>query len=603
MSSQSAAPDDELALLRAHEPVLAFTDGELFLPIDAGRYVARCSLRGRHGDSAATELVPAGELTLGRLAAARSEFPGWALSLLLVQRPAGRRAVRAARKSRPRVVNRSATLAAVGLIARIVALLLRMSLKVRGSVPGGVTAEAVRIDRESFREPDTCTYYGRVVRTESYVALQYWFLYAMNDWRSTFGGINDHEADWETVTVYLDPDRLRPRWIALSSHDYTGDDLRRRWDDPELSWSAGHPVVFAGAGSHSGVVRPGDYLVRVRPRFVTGLVHALRAGVGKVSPWLRPPQEEGIGIPFIDYARGDGVRVGPGGDRAWTPVLIGDGTGWVAGFAGLWGRDTGDRFGGERAPAGPRYERDGTVRPCWADPVGWAGLHKVPASAEAERRLLRERLASVGAQLARQAQDVAERRRRLAADGALLAAVRADPAREGLSSQLAEELDRGQRELIRLSAEHAVLAEEAGLIGAALVEPPLPADPKAHLLRPHAPYQTPPRNRRRLLQIWSLLSIPFILLAIAAVIVIPGLPTIDTFLLIAAVSLGLEALARRRLLALTLTCLGLLLAIGLVAAVVVLLLSSWRTGAAALLVLAAVAVLIANLRDALGTSG
>src|ERR1700722_8601641 len=142
MSSQPAAPDDDLALLRANEPVLAFTRGELFLPTSVERYVAHCSLRGRRGDSAAVELVPARQLALDRLAAARAEFPGWALSLLLVQHPADRRAVRAARKARPRVVNRSATLAAVGLIARIVAVLLRVSLKVRGSVPGGVSTEA-----------------------------------------------------------------------------------------------------------------------------------------------------------------------------------------------------------------------------------------------------------------------------------------------------------------------------------------------------------------------------------------------------------------------------------------------------------------------------
>jgi hypothetical protein len=27
----------------------------------------------------------------------------------------------------------------------------------------------------------------------------------MNDWRSTLGGVNDHEADWEQVTVLLVP--------------------------------------------------------------------------------------------------------------------------------------------------------------------------------------------------------------------------------------------------------------------------------------------------------------------------------------------------------------------------------------------------------------
>ncbi len=46
-------------------------------------------------------------------------------------------------------------------------------------------------------------YYGRVVRTSGYVALQYWFFYPFNDWRSRIYGVNDHEADWEQVVVYL----------------------------------------------------------------------------------------------------------------------------------------------------------------------------------------------------------------------------------------------------------------------------------------------------------------------------------------------------------------------------------------------------------------
>ena len=29
--------------------------------------------------------------------------------------------------------------------------------------------------------------------------------YPMNDWRSTLSGVNDHEADWEQVTVLLVP--------------------------------------------------------------------------------------------------------------------------------------------------------------------------------------------------------------------------------------------------------------------------------------------------------------------------------------------------------------------------------------------------------------
>ena len=48
-----------------------------------------------------------------------------------------------------------------------------------------------------------CHYYGHVSRDGGYVVLQYWYFYPMNDWRSTFGGVNDHEADWEQVTIFL----------------------------------------------------------------------------------------------------------------------------------------------------------------------------------------------------------------------------------------------------------------------------------------------------------------------------------------------------------------------------------------------------------------
>ena len=37
------APSD-LDLLRRHEPILRFTDGELFFPMAAGSYVGACDL-------------------------------------------------------------------------------------------------------------------------------------------------------------------------------------------------------------------------------------------------------------------------------------------------------------------------------------------------------------------------------------------------------------------------------------------------------------------------------------------------------------------------------------------------------------------------------
>ena len=194
-------------------------------------YVGKCSLwraggvRRSWGRRRPGELLCApGELTSARLAEAGARLSG-GLSLRFVQRSLGWREFRAWRRdaSRPRLATGSSRLAAVGLLGRLIDAVMRFSLLLRGRVPGGTAAAAEQAYR-SRAGPDSCPYYGRVTRDRGFVALQYWFFYAMNDWRSTFGGVNDHEADWEQVTVFLpdpappDP-AARPAWVAFSSHD------------------------------------------------------------------------------------------------------------------------------------------------------------------------------------------------------------------------------------------------------------------------------------------------------------------------------------------------------------------------------------------------
>ena len=50
-----------------------------------------------------------------------------------------------------------------------------------------------------------------MVRENGWICLHYLFFYFMNDYRSTFNGVNDHEADWEQVFIYLEetPDGAR----------------------------------------------------------------------------------------------------------------------------------------------------------------------------------------------------------------------------------------------------------------------------------------------------------------------------------------------------------------------------------------------------------
>ena len=122
-----------------------------------------------------------------------------------------------------------------------------------------------------------------------------------------------------------------------------------------------------------------------------------------------------LSIPFIDYARGDGLAIGPGQAAEWDVVPVDDTVPWVDGYRGLWGLDTRDRFAGERAPAGLKYTRTGSVRPSWNDPIGFLGLDKVAPPHRA--------VAAIDARLAE-----------LAADGAKLDADVAS-ASEGLAGR------------------------------------------------------------------------------------------------------------------------------------------------------------------------
>ena len=134
-------------------------------------------------------------------------------------------------------------------------------------------------------------YHGRVFRRGGYTVLNYQFFYAMNDWRSSFFGVNDHEADWEQVFVYLieTKDALEPAWVAYASHDYSGADLRRRWDDPDLTMVEGHPVVFAGAGSHASYFQPGEYVMKVELKVLRPIAVQSRAcwRVSGATRWAR----------------------------------------------------------------------------------------------------------------------------------------------------------------------------------------------------------------------------------------------------------------------------------------------------------------------------
>ncbi|WP_067966145.1 hypothetical protein [Nocardiopsis trehalosi] len=591
----------DLDLLRAYEPVLAYTRGELFFPSDVEAYIRCCSLWVEEAGGE-REAVPAGELTVERLGRAEAEWPDRHKHLRFVQESSLRAEARRFRRTARPVIPKSGRLAAVGVLGRVVDVLVKLSLLIRGAVPGGVAAAAATRYRDRVAAAGA-TYYGRVIREGGYVALQYWFFYAMNDWRSTYGGVNDHEADWEKVTVYLAEDAdggLRPVWVGASSHEYRGDDLRRHWDDPALVREGDHPVVFVGAGSHSHQMLPGDYLIQVDPAVLRGVVRFWRRLSKRLLPRDSAIVRHGIGVPFVDYARGDGTRVGPGAEHAWTPVLIDDTTPWVRGFRGLWGRDTRDWFDGERAPSGPRYERDGTVRRSWADPLAWVGLQKEPPTEEAARAGLAEHLRTLEEEISAADAEIAAGRAELRR----LASARSVLSREAGTGRQAreygEKVDRAEADLAAAYRTRSLLADECDVLRAALAgDAPVLAGPTAHLKSPHLPYASGEQRPTRFLHVWATLSTPLLIIALGAMLFLHGPFTVPAMIGVVLVFAMVDAFARSKLMSFLTGLAVLIVVVAVIAAIIAAFLANWRVALLVPLAAVVVVLLVVNVRDLL----
>ncbi len=383
----------DMELLRAFEPVALFTRGEQFFPTDVDHYVAQSSLWEHTPEGRDRLLVKQDELTLQKLTETRPAEFGTIRYIRFIESLS---LVEAAQVLADQVILRNrlgnrfhagiGRLARGGFLPRLVDALFSLSFLLRGRV-SAATAAAAEIDyNEVLSEEKKYTYYGRVVRQNGWTILQYWFFYYFNSWRSGFHGVNDHESDWEMANIYLyeEDGKLVPEWVAYASHDFHGDDLRRRWDDDEeLKKIEGHPIIFIGAGSHASYFHRGEYQAEVflpLPNWVGGLIKTWNKFWTET---LGQPPVEPFHIPFVDYARGDGIGVGPTRHRVWSPVLIDESTPWVSQYRGLWGLFARDPISGENAPAGPMYNRDGTPRGAWYDPLGFAGLDKVPPPSQA----------------------------------------------------------------------------------------------------------------------------------------------------------------------------------------------------------------------------
>lgn len=494
-------------LLRRHQPILAFDRRELFFPISVERYLEGCELW--RGDECVVDRPHASELDHRWGPDAHLRFVTAEERRDVFGREVGRTARRLV----------SPRLGLVGLFGRIVDALFLVLVMLRPTTPKATAVAADRkVRRKQLHNAPTC--YGRAVVAGEWLVLHYAWLYAMNDWRSGYRGMNDHEGDWEQAWVFCDPSDYSPQWVATSNHEYAGADLRRHWSDPELLVDGDRPVLHAGAGSHALFFSAGDYVTRFDLpglRWLAWLQHFGRRIVG-TSDDTRRGIGPAVGIPFVDYARGDGLHL----DTAKLERMQDEA--WCEDFRGLWGVDTGDPLQAERGPSGPKFDRRGEVRLSWADPLGYAGLHgTLPPSALGSRVNLEK--------IDRTIFDLDEQIR---AKGRLLPlAAQANPERriDG-EGKAVSELLRQKSELLGLRKRVAAGHLPQGGVRDHLQRP---LETLAHGHATHG-----------LLTLWAMLSVPLILGALGAALLIERLPVLLTTACAVTTVGVVEQLLRRR---------------------------------------------------------
>lgn len=604
----------DLDLLRRFEPIIRYTRGEEFLPMDVAQYVEACDLWvQRPGAAKPACLVPKGQLTLDMLAEPYLDEFGTVfflkfadpltateLATYKLQQSLGRSKFRGMREASRQMTDTFSTLsksdaenmaisklksialaeidpenvfhagggrlARVGYASRFVHALYLLSLLGRGRVPGDAAAAAAITYKSLMADTETYRYCGRVVRQNGWTVLQYWFLYAFNNWRSGFYGFNDHEADWEMICIYLSeaPDgNLAPEWVAYASHDFAGDDLRRRWDDPELEKEGEHPVIYAGAGSHASYYTAGEYLVELEIPFLTPLSRVtnyvrtfwrerLRQFYDEDEVQPETEEEKGVNIfhlPFVDYARGDGFAVGPGQQKSWdAPYIISEPPLWLSQYRGLWGIYVQDPLAGENAPAGPMYNRDGTVRRAWYDPLGWAGLDKIPTAYQALERM-RQQHDTLAARQTELTKLIEKKSHTLTGLGIEASAMQNHPHLKKIYEAHQETIQILAAEIDQLRAEFAQNKSvlEAFNLHAQLLWQGERGPARAHIRRAATPIPETELQIGRLMETWAAISIGLILISLVAVLFFAPQNWFMSIITIVALVIIIEATFRRRL--------------------------------------------------------
>jgi hypothetical protein len=553
-------------LLRRFEPILRFTRGERFFPMDVGRYITNSSLWVYRPDLGAERLYGEGELSLEKLGSPRFEpfdtiqYVKFIEPLNIAQLARYQLHQSLSKEGREHAFHAGpGRLARVGYGSRLLDAIFSLSLLARGRVPGDTAAAAAVTYQRMQQKEERYSYHGRVLEQDGWLVLQYWYFYAFNNWRSGFSGVNDHESDWEMVCIYLYRGAngdWQPEWAAYASHDFEGDDLRRRWDDAEVEKVGEHAVVYAGAGSHASYFEAGEYLTELEIPLLSPLVAFFKRMRQVWERILRTedtqkqtPTPQVFHIPFVDYARGDGLSIGPRQEKEWSEAdIISSPPKWVIGYRGLWGLWARDPVMGENAPAGPMYDRNGKVRRAWYDPIGWASLDKqVPPDRAIDKAHRREHAIEQRQHALKIS--IAEKSRELRDLGMEAEAISEQAHMKRLYQEHQKKIAAFSAEVDKLRAELASdgALREALELHAERLESGYKVPARAHIHRAQHPASEVGLRLSRIAEAWAAASIGLVLLAFVAIVLFARHYLLIGVVAILSVVAVIEAVFRRGL--------------------------------------------------------
>jgi len=224
-------------------------------------------------------------------------------------------------------------------------------------VCGGTTTPNVG----SFWEKYKKVVYGRYYEPPGYystIVLQYWFFYVYNNWRD-YGGLNNHEGDWEMVQVILDKKTKKPTYVTYSHH-VLNDHTTVEWKN--VSKIGTHPEVFVARGSHASYPSPGVHCVLGETKIgnkVISLCDILK------DKYRRKLQDQTTGVETVLYPERD------------YKIICLNNYSWPT-WEGRWGKRVKELKNGNCLRSG----KCGPLSPGkqerkWDHPLGWA-LFSVP---------------------------------------------------------------------------------------------------------------------------------------------------------------------------------------------------------------------------------